>query len=168
MRTRRAQSGFTMTDLILSSLLVSIIVIAVAPIFAGAVASYALASQRMRVVGDTRNALMQMEREIIGLTSNTLTGIAATQISFTDINGAATDYHLVAGNPGSVQRGNAVVLPSATALTFTYYDGNGVITNVIANVRRIGIQITGSTANQGSLTLRSIVFPRNFLYSNFQ
>lgn len=158
-----------MTDLILTSVLVSIITIAVAPIFATSVASYALASQRMRVVGDTRSALMQMEREFIRLTSNTLTGIGANQINFLDPNtGQAVDYRFVAGNPGSIMRGNALVMPNATALTFGYFDANGNVTNVIANVRRISIQLSGNAQNQGALTLRSLVYPRNFIYTNFQ
>jgi Tfp pilus assembly protein PilW len=168
-RTRRAwHAGFSSTEVLLTIVIMSIVCVCVSPIFFQSVAAYAISSARARVVYDARNALMQIQREMLLVTTASITGIQPDQFSFIDSNALATNYRFIAGNPGSIQRGNTLVMPNANGLTFTYLDSNGAQTAVIANVRRINIQLVGQAPGQGTLTLRSEIFPRRFVYQNFQ
>ncbi|MBI4238245.1 MAG: prepilin-type N-terminal cleavage/methylation domain-containing protein [Deltaproteobacteria bacterium] len=166
---RIGRRGFSATEVLLSMIILSIVALAVSPVFFQSVASYALATGRARVMHDARNAIMQMQREMITVTTARITGIQAQQFSFIDDNALAATYQFTPGAPfGTITRGATLVMPNAVNLTFSYFDANGAVTNVIANVRRIGVTIVAAAPNQGNLTLRTEVFPRNFAYTNFQ
>ena len=67
-----------------------------------------------------------------------------------------------------VLRDATMLAPNVSGLTLTYYDQNYNVTATIADVRRIGIQLDVDVPAQGTMTLRSEVFPRSFIYTNFQ
>jgi prepilin-type N-terminal cleavage/methylation domain-containing protein len=161
MRNRR---GFTATELILGIVIMSITALAFAPLLTQAVASYSLATTRSRVLHDTRHAMYQITRELLQVGTGEITAIAPSQLSFLDQQNAATTYAI---NGSSVLRNQTLLLPNANTLTFTYFDSLGVQTNVIADVRRIGVELQVNAPTQGTFTLRSEVFPRSFIYTNF-
>ncbi|MBI2343770.1 MAG: prepilin-type N-terminal cleavage/methylation domain-containing protein [Deltaproteobacteria bacterium] len=161
----RATRGFTMTELILGMLIMSIVALAFAPLLTQTVASYSLAASRSRALHDARHAMFQITRELLLLDAGDLQGINGSQLQFVDENNVATEYSQTGTN---VFRGQTMLVPNVNALTFNYFDDQGNITNVIASVRRISIVLRVDTPPQGIFTLRSEVFPRSFVYTNFQ
>ncbi len=159
------QRGFTMIEITLGMVILAITSVALAPLLSQAVGSYALSETRTRAVQDTNHAMTQITHELLLIKSNQILGISPTQIQFIDQAGANTDYHL---QNGSIFRGNALLVPNVNALTFTYLDGTGVATNVIASIRRIGVDLRVNAPSYGVISLRSEVFPRGFAYNNFQ
>lgn len=170
MRRCRTQQGFTLVELTLAIVLTSIIALALAPLLATALESYAMATARSRAVHDARHAMMQMVSEMRLLTTPKIQNIQPTNFGFLDAQNIATSYTLIPGgnNGGSLMRGNTLLSPNVNTLTFTYLDANGAVTNVIANVRRIGIALTTNALGEGTIALRTEVYPRNFMYANFQ
>ncbi len=157
--------GFTATELILGIVIMAITSLAFAPLLTQAVASYALATTRARTVHDTRHAMFQITRELLLIGTNEITAISPTQIQFIDQTGVPADYRL---QGGSIFRGNILLVPNVNALTFTYLDGTGTATAVVGSIRRIGINLRVTSPSYGTVTLRSEVFPRGFVYNNFQ
>lgn len=163
-----AARGFTMIELTLALVLMSIVAVGTAPLLLQAINSYSITTSHSRTVHDVRTAMKQMMSETLLVRTVDIQGIQATQFDFVDAQSNATNYRYLAGNPGSILRGNTLLSPNITNLTFTYLDANGTPTNQIPLVRRIDIAITGVTATQGTVALRAEVFPRNFMYANFQ
>jgi prepilin-type N-terminal cleavage/methylation domain-containing protein len=157
--------GFTLLELILGVVIMAITALAFAPLVEQAVGSYAVATTRSRAVHDIRHAMFQITRELLQVDAGNITGISATQLQFVDDLGANTDYHL---NGNSVFRGNTLLAPNVNSLTFTYLDNLGAPTPVIADIRRIGVEMEVNAPGQGAVNLRSEVFPRGFMYTNFQ
>lgn len=157
--------GFTATEVILGVVIMSITALSFAPLMTQAIGSYSLSAARTRTVHDARHAMLQMTREILLISTNEILGANSTQLQFVDQVGANTDYRL---QGGSIFRGNTLLVPNVNALTFSYLDSNGAPTNVLATIRRIGITLRVTSPAQGNVTLRSEVFPRGFVYNNFQ
>lgn len=157
--------GFTMIEVTLGVVIMSITALAFAPLLTQAVASYAMSAQRARTLHDTRHAMFQMTREMLYIGTNEITGISPTQLQFIDQGGLNANYRLL---NGSIMRGNTLLVPNVSAFTLTYLDSNGAQTAVLASIRRIGINLQVTAPTQGTVTLRSEVFPRGFVYTNFQ
>jgi len=156
-----------MIEASLSIVLTAILALTFVPLLVQATQSYATASARSRSIHDAKLAVTRMTRELTLLGSVDILGIQAQQFSFRDAQGTLTNYAYAAGNQ-TLSRAGQLVLPNVTALTFTYYDGNRNMTNTIANVRRIDVQLTTSTVTSGAVTFRTEVYPRSMTYVNFQ
>lgn len=157
--------GFSAIEVTLGIVIMSITALAFAPMLTQAVASYSLAATRARAVHDIRHAMFQMTREILYIGNNEILGASPTQLQFVDQSSANTDFRL---QNGRVMRGATLLVPNVTGLTFIYRDSNGNPTTVLNAIRRIGITLSVSAPVQGTVTLRSEVFPRGFVYNNFQ
>lgn len=159
-------AGFSMVETILAIALTSIVALSFSPMLMQSVGSYSLATSRSRSLSDARHAMFHMSRELLQLSTADIQGISATQLQFIDSQGQATNFTF---NAGSVFQGATLLVPNVNNLTFSYLDSAGVVTNVIANVRRIVISLNVQSAgNQGTVALRTEVFPRGFMYTNFQ
>lgn len=74
-------------------------------------------------------------------------------------------------NGTDLQRNGQTVIPNVTNLSFTYRDGDGNPTAVAADIRQIDVTMTVQasapdprTGQTRSITLTTIVFPRNLLF----
>lgn len=161
--------GFTMVECILGVVLTAIIALSLAPLTTQGLNTYVVAANRARLLNDVRFALSRMAREILFLRPGDLRLIQPARITFVDQSGQPADYGLVAnGARGTLFRTANVVLNNVNAVQFAYLDGGGNPTNVIANVRRINVQMTANTPVAGVVTLRTEIVPRNFAYANFR
>jgi prepilin-type N-terminal cleavage/methylation domain-containing protein len=66
--------GFTLTELILGMVIMSITALAFAPLLTQAVGSYSMATTRSRAVNDTRHAMFQMTRELLQIVTDSVYG----------------------------------------------------------------------------------------------
>lgn len=165
MKILRKQDGFSMTETIMAIVVISIVSLSFAPMFMEMVGSYSLANSRSRALHDARHAMFQISRELLTVSNNSITAISPTQIDFNDSAGAPTFYRV---NSGSLWRNNVLLSPNVNSLNFTYLDQDGVATANLGLIRRITIEmVIGAPGNQGTVPLRTEIFPRAFVYDNF-
>ncbi len=161
----RGRQGFTLIELILSLLITAMIALTLAPLFRISVDNYRLTTTTTTAMNDARFALSQISRELTLLRAGDIIALGASNFQFTDRAGAATSYQLVGS---TALRGNALLANNINSLTFTYYDANRTVTNVVANVRRIMVSLQIAAPGTGNFTMQTEIFPRSFAYTNFQ
>lgn len=164
----RRTDAFTLIEATLAMVLAGILAFGIAPLLLLSLDSYAMVTVRTRAINNSRQAMQRMEGELMRLTTADLLSIQPDQISFRDSQGLVTDYRLVNGAPAAIFRGADQLLANVNALTFTYTDLAGVPTQQIAAVRRIEIAFIAQVPPQSPLPLRVEVFPRGFVYTNYQ
>ncbi len=175
--TLRAQ-GFTLIETIMSIVIIGIVGVIVALTIYEGVEGYLLASRRMVLTQDARNALTRMIREIGGLdkrmSAGNMVGILTADVSnFRFIDSSNSDITFDKSGTTIRRSGDGQVTfdtlaNNASALTFKYYNvSNTELTSVplsqgnINNIRWLSIEITLSVNGQ-SVKMRSQVFPRDF------
>lgn len=140
----------------------------------------AFVSDRKTTIADVRQTLSVMTDELQHIGTGDILDISASRIEFYDSSGTATSYELETdGSDLAIYRGNDdVLLPNVGDFTIEYQDedGNTLSTQAdqlsasIEDTRRIKLSITTeSDVEGGSVTMDSLVVPREFLgYSNYQ
>ena len=164
------KKGFTLVEIILSISLIGILFALTSVVLRQGLDAYAHISSRAPQLQAARYAMERMVRELRreGDDANDqIQNISATQVSFTDNLGNNTSFNL---NGQTLRRGTDTLLNNVTSLTFTGYKSDNVTTTSSANqVRRIRIQLTTLPPGQiASLTLRTDIFLRNYMYENWQ
>ncbi|MBI2067757.1 MAG: prepilin-type N-terminal cleavage/methylation domain-containing protein [Deltaproteobacteria bacterium] len=155
--------GFTLVELVLAMTLITIVVAVSGFLMGRGVDAYRLVTSRTETVHQARTALVRMQKELERLRE--VTHAAPDRIAFRDPNMVETDFRLEGGR---LYRGNDILAEDITRLTFTYYRDNGNETEAAPQVRRIHLELVTESVEAGRLSLRTDVFPRNYLYDNFQ
>lgn len=169
MRTIRSDknhctAGFTLIEIVITIVLVSIISGIAAMIIMQGVTGYSTGSQLDNLHYQARLAMERMEREIrlIQDQGPDITTMTATSLQFIDVNNAPTGFSWTSP---TLSRWNGTsydtLATGITALSFTYLQQDGVTAATTANVWFINISMT---SQQGSdkLVMQSRVHPRNF------
>lgn len=154
--------GFTLIEMVMVITLLGIIggIIAL-PLYQGATGWFE-ATTREGITESGRVAIERMMREIRNTArkaDNTpcISAATATSFSFSDVNADIVNCNSVnfsragAVAPYTVQRNGVDLANDVNSLAFTYYDNTNVPTAVVANVRRVGIEIVSTS---GGETLR--------------
>lgn len=161
--------GFTLIEMTLALILTAIIALSVVPIATHGLNAYVLTTNRARLLNDVRFALTRMSREILHIRAGDLRLMQPARVTFVDQQGQPADYGFIAnGAIGTLYRTAIPVLKNVNDVQFRYFDGNGNVANLPANVRRIDAQITANAPVAGTVTLRTEIFLRTFAYTNFQ
>lgn len=169
MPPRSRQHGYTLVEVILAVVLTSALALTLTPLLTQGLNVYVLATQRARLLHDVRFALTKMSREIVRARAVDIRLAQPTRFTFVDTSGGPADYGFIAaGTRGTLYRTGIPVLTNVNNLQFRYFDANGNPTSSVANIRRIGIQLTANAPVAGTLTLRTEVFPRPFAYTAFR
>lgn len=154
-------AGFTLIEIVMTIVLLSIISGIAAMIILQGVRSYAQESTRVDVHYQARLAMERMAREIRTATTVTATAPSSSLV-FTDVTGTIITYSL----SGTSLRRNADLLSSGvTSLLFSHYNNANVLTAVTASVWTIEVFVTdqqGAGAIADTLQMRTRVHPRNF------
>lgn len=174
-RMLRDQRGFTLTELLVVTAVLAIVLGAVILIQQKGQEAYIMGSNRVETQQNARVALDLMTRELRSATA--ITAIpSGTNMSFTDQNGASVQYQLASGNLTRSTGGIAtIIIGGVQSLAFTYfsaYNGQtntGTSTGTASAVKVIKIALetrteeaagTGSFANQFA-KMESMVRLRN-------
>ena len=175
LRILKNQKGFTLTELILSMLIVSSIIGVAAETMISQAETYSFISNRKNTLADVRVALNQISYDIKRVDTDDISDITSSAIEFTDDEGNDTSYKLdTDGETLAIYKGEDVLLPNIEDFTITYYDEEGNELDAddeqIENVKRIQFTIeTSEQAGEGNVTLSTMIIPRSFLgYSNYQ
>jgi len=166
--------GFTFIETILSVLIVSIIAGVAAKVLITGLDVYALVVNRNNAFQSARSAMDRIEDELVLLKWTDITWMSNTRFGFFDTNGVSTDFEKVnvyksGRTVPCINRGSDFLAGEVIALDFDYYKDDGTATIWSFEVKRINVDITvQALANAGTVHLRTDIFPRNFMYSNFE
>lgn len=159
--------GFTLVEIIITIVIVAIIAGIAAMIIAQGVRAYSTEQSRSDVHYQARLAVERMAREIRLIRSQTaadITTMNPATIRYTDINGNQMGFRLNGNNIERTQD-NAVtwqiLAGSASALTFTYLQQDGVTGAAATNLWYVTIDVTDAQGAE-TLEIRTRVHPMNF------
>lgn len=163
----RKNSAFSLIELVMVIVLVSIIFAVTAPLMLAIGSGWQLAQVRNELSASAMVAMDRMIREIRQV-SNTTSVITASSssFSFVEINGNTVTYNVSGGHLMRTVGATASQLADyVSALSFTYYNAAGTVIAVplvspsVTNITRIVIDLAFLSGT--SLSLESGVSPRN-------
>lgn len=171
----RDQRGFTLTELLVVATVLGMILAGVVLVQQRGQEAYLFGAHRVEVQQNNRAALELMVREL--RSAQSITAIAsATNLTFVDENGVATQYQLSGATLNRTVTGTTTpLIGGVQTLSMTYYSAwngatnTGTTTTTPASVKLIRVQLvtgtedqvsTGSPGNQ-TATMESVVRLRN-------
>lgn len=166
--------GFTFVETILAIIIVGAIAGVAAKVLIAGLDVYALVVNRHDASQTARLAMERMVDEIVTVEWTDITGMYNTRFSFRDIDGHGTNFKTRIVSKGGqsvncIYRDEDFLGGSVSSFDFDYFDANGNSTIWSWQVRRINIEFNiDAPANAGVVHLRTDVFPRNFMYDNFE
>ena len=155
----RKHRGFTLVELVLVIIIMSIITAITTPLLQEGFNAYFTSQSLTDADWQSRIAFSRINKELRTIPfPASITTASPTQLVFTDANSNSVTYQLTGS---SLMRNSNVLADGVNSLTFGYYDRNGATTATIANIRYISmtLNITQSSAN---LTIKTVIYPRNF------
>lgn len=176
----RVAKGFTFVETILAIVVVGVIAGVAAKVLVAGLDVYSLIVNRNNAFQTARLAMDRMVDELVLLNPwdlRNITYMGDTRVSFIDTDRIATNFRKTTySRPGSsipcINRGADFLAGDVTTLDFDYYKADGTAANMFwdaFNWRRINIEFTVTAqGSAGAVHLRTDVFPRSFMYSNFE
>ena len=164
------KKGFTFIELVLTIVIIGIIAGVAAQVLIRGIDAYSLITNRKDALQHARVGMDRMVLELMLIRSTDLTYISNTRINFFDAQGYSTNFRqaTVSSYP-ELYRGDDFLSGRIAAFDFDFYQSNGSSTSSASSVRRINIELTvQGLGSAGTVPLRTEVFPRKFMYSNFQ
>lgn len=126
--------GFTLIEMIISMVLVSLVCVAIAPMIYQGIQGAIIAKERSTLDWSARESLMRLGREMYAVRSFSITTANATTFTFTSNLGEAVTYSYVGSQ---LLRNGDVLANNLSSFAFTYYDATGAVTAVTTNIRYI-------------------------------
>lgn len=157
-RIQRQARGFTLVELVIVILLLSVISAVGSRLLSAGFNGYLLARDLTDADWQGRIALERMTRELRDIPQGNLNAVAANQVSFTDWDNVTLVTYSLAGN--TLMRNARPLADGIAALNFTYLDSAFQVTAVPANVRYISVTVN-VTQGGTNLSYRSAVYTRN-------
>lgn len=170
----RGRAGFTLVETMLALVIVAIIAGVAAEVLVSGLGIYKLVVNRNNAFQTARMAMDRIIDEVMMFDETSINWLSNTRIGFWDEEGASTDFERRTVSQGGytipcIYRGDDYLAGNVTQMDFDFYNASGASTVWSWLVRRINIEITVTAPDtEGSVHLRTDVFPRNFMYSNFQ
>lgn len=170
----RKRSGFTLVETMLALVIVAIIAGVAAEVLVSGLNIYKLVVNRNNAFQTARMAMDRIVDEVLMFDEYSISWLSNTRIGFWDQEGASTDFERRTVTQGGrsvvcIYRGDDYLAGNVTQMDFDFYNASGASTAWSWLVRRINIEITVTAPDTaGSVHLRTDVFPRKFMYSDFQ
>ncbi|MBI2092689.1 MAG: prepilin-type N-terminal cleavage/methylation domain-containing protein [Deltaproteobacteria bacterium] len=164
------KNGFTLIELILTIIIVGIIALVSAQVLMRGIETYSLVTNRKDATQHARVGMDRMIQELMLLKSLDLTYASDARIDFFDATGALTNFRRASVySTIDLFRRDDFLAGRISLLDFDFYRSNDAATTVPLAVRRINIELTTQTiGGYGTVPVRTNVFPRNFMYTNFR
>lgn len=170
MQGKRGERGFTIIETVLTAVIIGIIASVAAKVLVVGLDVYALIANRDDAFQAARTAMDRMVAEVVLIENSDITSMVNLQFGFRDQFGVGSTFRrtTVLGNPG-LYRTNDYMVGNVSQLDFDYLRLDGTNAVFPWEVRRINIDMTvAAEAGAGNVHLRTEIFPRNFMYNNFQ
>ena len=162
------KKGFTLVELVLTIALIAIVAGVIAPVLVGGLRSYVMISSQKAALAQVRLAMERMSAEIRLIPdTDSIDTWTSTQFQFDIPSESNVRYRLQSGD---LQRGSTDLASNVSNLNFTYLNSGGNPAAAKEDIYRIGVEMTLDAAGgQGSITIRTEVFPRRFssAYADF-
>ncbi|MBT3182322.1 MAG: prepilin-type N-terminal cleavage/methylation domain-containing protein [Deltaproteobacteria bacterium] len=173
------QKGFTFVETVLAIVVVSVVAGVAAKVLLSGLDVYGLIVNRHDVSQNVRLAMERMVDEIVLIETGDITWMANTRFSFRDIDNIGTNFKrdTVSKNGSTVAcikrdddyLGYLGMTSAGGYFDFDYLKDDGTSTIWFWQLRRINIDVrVDGVGGAGSIRLRTNVYPRNFMYSNFE
>lgn len=159
MQKKGQRNGFTLIELILTLLILSIIASIGSQVLQASFRAYFTHQSITNANAQANLALERITRDIDAIKAkNTITTASNTQLSFTDVYNNSITYQLVGTQ---LMRNNQVLSDGVSVLAFDYLDQNAVSTNVLANICYVTVNFV-ILQNNIRYVIRTTVSPMNF------
>jgi prepilin-type N-terminal cleavage/methylation domain-containing protein len=162
-RAKRQEAGVTLIELVITIVLVGIISGMGAILVMNGTQAYITEDQRAAVTDQGRLGIERMMREIRTIRGQSAADIPtwnAGALQFTDLTGNVISY---AVGGGALTRNGTALAADISALTFSYFQRDGVTpATLAANIWVIQINVTVTRGGE-SQTFRTRVHPRSFV-----
>lgn len=159
--TRQKQKGFTLVEMILVIIILSIIATVGSQVMSNGFTAYLSGRDMIDAEWQGRYAMQRMARELRDVRSATAGDLVmgTNQITFTDINANTITYALAST---TLTRNGTALADGVTALEFYYIQDDGIVTAAAAtDVSYITVNIDVSL-NGSNYSLRNTLHPRSF------
>jgi len=166
--------GFTFVETILAVVVISAIAGVAAKVLITGLDVYALIVNRDDASQRARLAMERMEDEIVFIGTGDIFSAGNTKLRFRDSGGTSTYFSQKNESINGqvipcLFRGSDILAENVVSLDFDYFRSNGNSTYWPWRVRFINVDMSvEASADAGSIHLRTNVFPRNFMYDNFE
>ncbi len=156
--------GFTLVELVLTMVLLGIVVLVSGILMGRGIDAYRLVTARTNAVHNGRAAFLRMQKEIEILREVRVAN--PDRVVFLNPDNQEVEFR---HSGTTLFRGADPLADQISSLRFTYYRDNGNETSAAPQVRRFLMEMTVlADSGAGRLALRTEVFPRIFIYENFQ
>ncbi len=140
----RRLGGFTLIELVLSLALTGLVATVLAPLITQMAKTYLSTSTSRAIQSEVESGMARMAWEMRQIPSSAaLLSIGPNQLKFQYPLGTTISYSL---GDGTVLRNTDILINNATSLMFSYYDEDGKLTTIPANVRSIAMQVSALMA----------------------
>lgn len=159
----KKNKGFTLVELVIVITIIGISASILGFMLLGTVKAWTFKLNRNDILWDGRLSLDRMTREIRTIKDTaSITTAASSQFRFIDAGNKDITYSLSSTNLNRTENAATNLLAeNVSSLAFTYYDTAGVVTGVLANIRRVRINLT-LTKNGQNVYLQSDASTKNF------
>jgi len=157
-------NGFTLIEIIITIVIISIIASLAAMIILKGVSGYSAEDQRSNLNYQASLAMERMERDIRMIRSQgaDIATMTATNLQYTNVNGATVGFSWTSPTLNRWNgTGNDMLATGISAFSFTYLQQDGITAATSANVWFIDISMT-SQQGTDTVAMHSRVHPRNF------
>lgn len=159
MRMRKKQ-GFTLIEMVIVIVILSIIAGVAARVISTALNSYFDNQNIVNANEQGRLALERMTRDIHAINSpSSITTATSNTFSFIDVNGNSVTYSL---SGSRLLRNSVVLADGVNVLAFEYYTGAGASAGTTTAIRYINVRLN-ITQNNVNYTLRTTITTMNYV-----
>lgn len=166
---RHSIRGFTLVELILTMVIMSILFAFVGTIMYTGLKSYSLVSDRQNAISKARMALNLMADELVVISNpaTDITSISSTSITFVSAEGESVTYSISSQN--LMRDANILTDNVGTGTGFTYYTAGGGTTSTPSQVHRIKIDlaVNADASVHGVIRMTESIYLRNRYYNGF-
>lgn len=154
----KSKKGFTLVELLIVVVIAGIIFALASPLLQTGFNAFFTQQNLSDADWQGRLATERMSRDLRAIpTASNISTADSNQLSYVDSSSNIVNYQLSGTN---LTLNGDVLARGINSLTFTYYDANGAVTGLIANIRYIGIDLN-ITQNNTNTTLSTLVNLRN-------
>jgi len=169
----KKRAGFTFIETILAVIMVGILASVTAKILNVSLDIYSLIVNRNNAFHTARVGMDRMVDELVEIRFTDITWMTSTRLSFIDRTGSATNFRLTTvslhGNTvPCIYRGDDYLSGNITAFDFDYFKEDGSTAYFSWQMKMITIDLELEAPGEaGRVHLRTAVFPRSFMYTDF-
>ncbi len=173
-RKKKGVRGFTFIETLLTIIIVGAVAGVAAKVLISGLDVYALLMNRHDASQSARIGMERMVEELLLIDSSDIILMTDTRISFVDSTGSTSSFKRQSITRDGrtipcLYRGDDFLAGNVGLLDFDYLTATGSSTIWPWQVRRINVDlVVDAFANAGSVHLRTNVFPRKFMYQNFE